>query len=463
MFRRTLFWRLLISLVALTLLFSWLRAQPGFSGALGFVALLLLATGVSVLLARYLARPLDQMRRAAQAQAAGEAQVEWPTPTTQEMRALSNAVQTMALNLQDKLRTIEALHAEQRAIFDSMAEGVLVVDPRERLMDANRAAIQMLGLDLNAARGREVLAVIRNARLGELVRSSLQSKEGVVEGDVLLLGGRERHLQVHGTVLKSGARVKGVLLVLTDVTRIRQLETARREFVANASHELKTPVTAIKGFAETLAGDPLEPEQAQRFTKIIARQAEQLGTLIDDLLELTRLEHDAESAALERQPVDASELAASAVELCGADANQKNITLRVEAAPGLMVSAHPVLLQRALINLIDNAIKYSGPNTDVLVRAERSGGDVCLQVRDQGPGIAPEHHERIFERFYRVDKSRSRKLGGTGLGLSIVKHVMQNHGGRVELSSAPGRGSTFTLRLPAAALSAIQPTPERVQ
>ncbi|HMP77736.1 MAG TPA: ATP-binding protein [Kiritimatiellia bacterium] len=449
MLRRTLFWKLLVSLVGLTLALSWIQANAGLGPITGFLVLVAMATVTSVLLARYLARPLDRMRRAALAQAAGEQHVEWPIPTTREMRALSNAVQTMALNLQDKVRTIEDLLAEQRAIFDGMAEGVIVVDPRERLLDANRAAMQMLAIDLDTARGRDVLELIRNARLGELIRETLRGERAVVEGDMQLLAGRERNLQVHGSALRTAAGVKGALIVLTDVTRLRQLERLQREFVANASHELKTPVTSIKGFAETLAGEDMDPEQARRFTRIILRQADQLGTLIDDLLELTRLEHESGLTAIERSELVAAELLAGVIESCSAEANQKNIQMHARPAEGLRLRAHPVLIQRALVNLLDNAIKYSPPHTAVEVRAESVPGAVCLSVTDQGPGIAPEHQGRIFERFYRVDKSRSRKLGGTGLGLSIVKHVMEAHGGSVSVQSAIGQGSTFTLRLPA--------------
>lgn len=448
MLRHTLFCKLLIALVALTLFLSWIQARAGLSTLGGFVVLVLMATVTSVLLARNLARPLDRMRLAAQAQAAGEPNVEWPIPTTREMRALSNAVQTMAINLQEKIRTIEGLLAEQRAIFDSMAEGMIVVDTRERLLDFNRAAQQMLNIDIQSARGRDVLEVVRNVRLAELIRRTLRSDEAVVEGDVTLLASHERHLQVRGSVLRTGSRIKGALMVLSDVTRLRQLETAQREFVANASHELKTPVTSIKGFAETLTTEEMDSEQARRFTKIIMRQAEHLGTLIDDLLELTRLEHEEGRASIERKPFPLGEVIENAVEVCGPEANQKNIRIEREIAPDIVITAHAVLLQRAVVNLLDNAVKYSPPNTTVRVRVERTDREALIHVIDQGPGIAPEHHARIFERFYRVDKSRSRKLGGTGLGLSIVKHVMSAHGGRVDLVSAIGKGSTFTLRIP---------------
>ncbi len=449
--RRTLFVKLSVALVVLTLLLSWIQTRAALPPLAGFTALVVLATLAAALLARYLARPLDQMRRAALAQAAGEDSVAWPHPTTREMRALSNAVQTMALNLQEKIRVNEGLLAEQRAIFESMAEGVLVVDPGEKLVDVNRAALQMLGVRSGEARGRDMLEVIRNARLADLMRRTLAGREAVVEGDVTLLAGRERHLQVHGSVLRAGPRIKGALLVLTDVTRLRQLETLQREFVANASHELKTPVTSIKGFAETLAGEEVDAEHARRFTRIIARQAEQLGTLVDDLLELTRLEYDGERTPLERRAVEVAPLLDGAMEQCAAEANQKDIRIRAACPPGLRADLHPVLFQRAVANLVDNAVKYSPGHSAVELAAEAVGTDLLVRVSDQGPGIAPEHQERIFERFYRVDKSRSRKLGGTGLGLSIVRHVAHAHGGAVTVESEPGRGSTFRLRVPSCA------------
>ncbi|MCZ7591795.1 MAG: ATP-binding protein [Kiritimatiellae bacterium] len=449
MFRRTLFWKLLLSLVALTLLLS-LTDQLDLSLPVTLLIFLLSAALASALLARYLARPLARMRRAAEAQAAGEQKVEWPAPTTLEMKALSTAVQAMALNLQDKIKTIETLLAEQRTIFESMAEGVLIVDAHERVLDVNRAAIRIFSIEAETVRGRGVLEVVRNARLAELVRRTLAGEGATIEGDVMLLSNGERHLQVHGNLLRDGARVKGAMLVLTDVTRLRQLETMQREFVSSASHELKTPVTSIKGFAETLAAEKdMDPEQAQRFIRIIARQTEQLGSLIDDLMELMRLEYEDERTPLERQNLFLRDLIDGALGLRVVEANQKNIALSTDADRTIRIHAHPVLMQRALINLVDNAIKYSPPNTTVRVHAESMGDTLLIRVSDQGPGIAPEHQDRIFERFYRVDKSRSRKLGGTGLGLSIVKHIVEAHGGTVALVSAPERGCTFTITLPA--------------
>lgn len=448
MFGRTLFWKLLFSLVALTLLLSLTdRLDLPLPGTL--LIFLLAAVVASFLLSRYLARPLARMRTAAEAQAAGGQRVEWPAPTTVEMKALSTAVQAMALNLQDKIKTIESLLDEQRTIFDSMSEGILVVDARERVVDVNRAAIRMLSIEEQAVRGRDILEAVRNARLAELIRQTLRGEGATVEGDVLLLSSGERHLQVHGNLLRDGTRIKGAMLVLSDVTRLRQIETMQREFISSASHELKTPVTSIKGFAETLAAESeLDTEQARRFIRIIARQTDQLGSLIDDLMELMRLEYEGERTPLERQILFLRDVIDGALAMRSVEANQKNIALSTDADRATRINVHPVLMQRAIVNLVDNAIKYSPPNTAVRVRTENAGGAVLIRVSDQGPGIPPEHRARIFERFYRVDKSRSRKLGGTGLGLSIVKHIVEAHGGTVTLSNAPDQGCTFIISLP---------------
>lgn len=449
MTRRALFWKLLVSLVALTLVLSWIERNAQLPPFVGILALLLLAMLTSALLARYLARPLAQMRRAAQAQAAGKENVQWPAPTTNEMGALSSTVQAMALDLQEKIHTIENLLSDQRAIFDSMAEGVLVVDTQARLLDMNRAAREMLSVTVDEVAGRDVLEVARNARLVELVHGTLADTQHVVESDISLFFEAERHLQIHGSVLRGAGGIKGALLVMTDVTRLRQLETLQREFVSNASHELKTPLTSIRGFAETLAAEKeLDAEQTQRFTRIIARQSEQLSALIDDLMELTRIEYEQERAPLERSLVGIRETINAVLEARAGEANQKNIALSTDADPALQWSVHPVLMQRVLVNLVDNAIKYSSAHTTIAVNAEADGDEVRVSVRDQGMGIAPEHQRLVFERFYRVDKSRSRKLGGTGLGLSIVKHIVEVHGGRVTLVSSPGQGSAFTIHLP---------------
>ena len=255
----------------------------------------------------------------------------------------------------------------------------------------------------------------------------------------------------------------GAVVVLNDVTRLKRLEAVRRDFVANVSHELKTPVTSIKGFAETLLDGALDdPEAARRFLRIIAGQADRLNAIIEDLLALSTLEAGQERpSARSRRPTSATSCSV-AVEVVRAQGGRPSASRSRRTAPGEVFAAiNPPLLEQAVVNLIDNAVKYSPEGSDGRRAASKSGPTRSSSAsRDDGPGIAREHLPRLFERFYRVDKARSRDLGGTGLGLAIVKHIAQVHGGRVSVESALGRGSTFT-HAPAARLTAARPTPRR--
>lgn len=414
------------------------------------VALVVLGAAIplSVWWSWQLSRPLQAMRRVAHDLAEGRAEAEdWPQPDTRETAALADALRRMSNRLRDKIADVEELLAEQKTVLASMVDGVLMVDREARVVDLNRAAATWFGVHPAEARGRNVVEVVRHPRLHELVQRTLAGP-GSVEGHLVLHGPREVQVQVHGAPVANGTGRVAAVLVLTDVTRLREMEKSHRDFVANASHELKTPVTAIKGFAENLAGDDLEPAQMKKFAGIVARQADQLTALIEDLLELTRLEHQREDGSLEREPIALAEILGAAVETCAVEAREKGMLIRVKCPDTLEADLHGSLFQRAVTNLIDNAIKYSPAQTAVDVVAEDEGDRLVVKVSDQGPGIAPEHQARIFERFYRVDKSRSRKLGGTGLGLSIVRHAAEAHGGQVTVESVPGQGSTFVLRIP---------------
>jgi len=260
-------------------------------------------------------------------------------------------------------------------------------------------------------------------------------------------------LNMRATALKdvAGNRV-GTLLVLSDVTLLRRLETVRQDFVANVSHELRTPVTSVKGFAETLLdGAMRDPETAERFLKIIVRQANQLELIIRDLLELSRLEQNS-SQSLDRQPMPVAGVLKSAIELCQTRADDRGVKLCLSCASELTAVMHAGLMEQAVVNLIDNAIKYGAgaESARVDIEAVKEGASVVrITVRDYGPGIEHKHLDRLFERFYRVDKGRSRELGGTGLGLAIVKHIVLLHSGTVAVESELGSGAAFTIRLPA--------------
>jgi two-component system phosphate regulon sensor histidine kinase PhoR len=336
-----------------------------------------------------------------------------------------------------------------------MVEGVLAVDTEKHVISLNQAAARLLGTRLEQVQGRLLQEGIRHAELQRFVVAALSS-ERPVEGCMLLHPLSDRLVQATGTPLRDGrGRVLGAVIVLNDISRLRQLENLRRDFAANVSHELKTPITSIKGFVETLLDGGLHnPQDAQRFLQIVLRQADRLNAIIDDLLVLARIEKESETGDISLSPGRLLEVLQAALHEFEAKAAERQIALKLHCDPSLGAHINPALLQQAVMNLLDNAIKYSDPGGSVELVGEKRQDRVLISVRDQGCGIAPEHHARLFERFYRVDKARSRKLGGTGLGLAIVKHIVLAHGGEVTVQSAPGRGSTFTISLPACTLPA---------
>jgi two-component system phosphate regulon sensor histidine kinase PhoR len=306
-----------------------------------------------------------------------------------------------------------------------------------------------LGLDQNHVQGRRLQEVIRNADLTRFISRALAGQEPV-EADVLLHGGRQRVMQARGSALHDmDGRAIGAVVVLNDVTDFRRLEDIRRDFVANVSHELKTPVTSIKGFVETLLdGAMRDAGDAERFLRIIARQADRLHAIIEDLLSLSRIEQSEDADTIVLEPTPLSGVLESAMSACHAGAVDRQIAVALECEPLLTARINPLLFEQAVVNLLDNGIKYSDPGQPVSMVARSVNGEVTVSVADRGVGIAQEHLSRIFERFYRVDRARSRKLGGTGLGLAIVKHIVQAHHGRVTVDSTLGVGTTFTIHLP---------------
>jgi two-component system phosphate regulon sensor histidine kinase PhoR len=420
---------------------------------IGGVVVSLLAALVSLAIARRIGRPLRDLREGVARFERDGLGYRLPISTLEEVGSVAEVMNEMAERLDDRIRTEVRQLNEQDAVFSSMVEGIVVIDGSGRVAKINRAAAGFLDVDPDAALGRDIREVVRSRYLQEFVSKTLAATEPV-EGDVVIRGrGGDRYLQAHGTFLRDGEGKRiGAVIVLNDVTRLQRLESVRRDFVANVSHELKTPITSIKGFIETLRdGAVRNPADAQKFLEIVAKQADRMNSIIEDLLLLSRVEQDAREAkvVLERAPVRGAIL--EAVEVIQPKARAKGIAVDVRCPEGLAARVNTALLEQAIINLVDNAIKYSEPGCPVGVEAEERGGEVVISVRDRGCGIAPEHLPRIFERFYRVDKARSRTLGGTGLGLSIVKHIVQAHDGTVSVESTPGEGSTFSIHLPAAA------------
>jgi len=421
---------------------------------LGFLVWAAAALAAGLAVASRLARPVADLSMAAARLADGDVSAPIPAAESAELAELADAITSLREQLVERGLTIGRQGSQQEAVLGSMIEGVLAIDARQRVVGINRAAAELLAVDSDRAIRRPLQEVVRNPDLRRFALRAIDCREPV-EDDLLLRGGRDRTIRLRGTALRDLSGEGGAVIVLNDVTAMQRLENVRRDFVANVSHELKTPIASIKGFVETLldgAGD--DPADQRRFLNIIARQADRLASIIEDLLALSRIEQSEGTGNLPRESVLLADLLSAVTVDCLPRASDRSIQLDVSCDPHIEAEINAPLLEQALINLVDNAIKYSDPGRTIWitvgvepVETERSGA-VVITVRDEGCGIDAEHLPRLFERFYRVDKARSRKLGGTGLGLSIVKHIVQAHGGTVAVESEPGVGSTFTIRLP---------------
>jgi two-component system, OmpR family, phosphate regulon sensor histidine kinase PhoR len=411
----------------------------------------ILAAVIGFFVARGISGQMRDIKAGAERLAAGDFSSKLYVPRVEEFASVAESINRMAEELDDKLRTLTHERNEREAVLTSMVEGVLAVDTDERVIAVNAAAAKLLDTDPAAAEGKAIQEIVRNPDLQHVVAETLDGHRPVEADIVIRVGAEDRNLQANGTLLHGdgGGADVGAVVVLNDVTRLKRLEAVRRDFVANVSHELKTPVTSIKGFAETLEDGALDdPETARRFVRIIAGQADRLNSIIEDLLALSTLEQSGDSPLLQLEETDLCDVVAVALGVCGPKAEARRITLREECPGHVVARVSPPLLEQAVVNLVDNAVKYSAEGSEVEVTLAESRDEIVVGVHDQGQGIPREHLPRLFERFYRVDKARSRDLGGTGLGLAIVKHIAQIHGGRVSVDSIVGQGSTFRIHLP---------------
>jgi two-component system phosphate regulon sensor histidine kinase PhoR len=354
----------------------------------------------------------------------------------------------MSDELQTQLEQLRERGDQLAVVLGGMVEGVIAVDRQAKVMFANRAAGRLFDFRSEQARGRPLLTLVRDETLHQAFRRAIDSGE-VVNAEIQRFSPARSALAVHATPL-SGSPCPGVVLVLYDLTQLRRLESIREEFVANVSHELKTPLSSIKAYAETLrTGAINDQDHNLEFVKRIEDQAERLHQLILDLIRLARIESGEE--AYEVANVDVQEAVTGCLAEYGPAAAARQIELIADPPEeSLVIRADDEALRQILDNLLSNALKYVPERGRVTVRWRRQQSDVLIEVIDTGIGIEDVHLDRIFERFYRVDKARSRELGGTGLGLSIVKHLAQFFGGSVGVSSRVGQGSTFWVKLPLA-------------
>ncbi len=424
------------------------------------MALLCVVVGASLWLWRF-DRSMRDVVRSARELARGNLSATVNARGPLHLTALSDALNVMAVQLEDRLSAVVEQRNTTGAILSSMVEGVLALDLDERIISINRAGTEMLRVVPEQIVGRSIQESIRNTTLHSLVGQTLELG-GATQGETTLRGRHEseadRYVQVQTAPLKDshGHRL-GVLMVLHDVTELRRLESVRRDFVANVSHEVKTPVAAVKAAVETMLDNPeMHGPQAEWCLKIVQRQAGRLEAIVEDLLTLARIEQQQGEllAEIEAQPL--APLVFAALQTCQSKADERLIKIVNRVPAYLTAQVNGPLLEQALINLIDNAVKYSEPKTTVTLDGLREGDEVVLAVRDQGRGIEPQHLTRVFERFYRTDRARSREMGGTGLGLAIVKHAAETLHGRVSVDSRPGHGSVFRIHLiPAVDLPAL--------
>ena len=360
------------------------------------------------------------------------------------------ALETIFAHRQELERQIAGRESGTQTILGAMQDGLLVVDARSRIMLMNRPFEKLFELR-DPAVGVPLIEAVRHATLDELIVETLRTGE-VMRSELSVADSRthsERHIEVSAVpIKKADDEMSGAVVLFHDITELKQLDQIRREFVANVSHELRTPLSILRGYIEVLVDEPeTSREELARILSIMERHSKRLQRLVDDLLSLAQLESS--RATLELSDVRVDELFNNLIRDWKEKLAAKNLKVIVDLTPeAFTLHADGTRLEEVLYNLLDNAVKFSRENGQIHLRATRSGSDMVLSVTDSGLGIGKEHLPRIFERFYRADKARSRELGGTGLGLAIVKHIAQLHGGRVEAESELGRGTTIRVVLP---------------
>jgi two-component system phosphate regulon sensor histidine kinase PhoR len=416
----------------------------------GGAVALVVALGIGLFVAGRVTRPVVEMEDVARQMSEGNFRVRASVRSPDEIGTLGRSLNVMAGRLREKIDDLEREQAKATAILDAMVEGVIATDGHDHIILLNERARGIFGLGQTRVERRPLLEVIRNVDLHGLLSESRAAADGlVVSREIKLPEPSERVLQVHAVPLRFTGDEPGVVIILHDITELRRLEQVRTEFVANVSHELRTPLTAIQGYLETLLDGALEePQHARKFLEIVFRHTERLGRLTDDLTDLSNIELGRISLRIE--PADLTEVTESALAIIQPRAGSGRVT--VEAS--LPVDMPDVLADRdrlaqILINLVDNAVKYTPAGGHVWVEAQRlPSGMVEVAVRDTGVGIPKADLPRLTERFYRVDKARSRELGGTGLGLAIVKHLVLAHGGELGIESELWKGTTVRFTLP---------------
>lgn len=416
--------------------------------ALVLVVLLILLSGFFS--THHFIEPLVKMTEMAEAMAGGDFSRRLKLKRRDEIGRLARSFNQMAENSCQRISTIDFDRKKLNAMLSAMSEGVIAVDRQERIIHINQAAASLLEITVKESLGQHIWEVSRFQKLINLIARVDQEATEIKETVTISHGLRERIIEMHATPLENNQEEKvGAMVVMLDISELRHLETVRRDFVINASHELKTPITAVRALTETMIDDyqGMDDNTRLSFLSKINNQSLRLTAIIVDLMALSRFEQEETGAV--RDLIELGRIVDDVAVALTQAAENKQIIMQV-SKPDTSVSVHgdEEALHQAITNLLDNAIKYTPAGGRVELSLLSDAKEARITVEDSGIGIEPEDRERIFERFYRVDKARSRELGGTGLGLSIVRHIVRNHQGRIEVTSLPGSGSTFTIILP---------------
>ena len=405
-----------------------------------------LAFVLGSLLTSSIIKPINKIIQVSRKYSSGDFSQKIYHDSRDEIGELVDNLNKMAFDIEEKIKDISSQSQQLKAVFNSMIEGVILTDRLGQIISINQAIEKIFAVTREGVEGKIFLEAIRNNDIAEIINSIINS-EKPVSREIALNFPVQRIFEVNATPIFYNHSISGSLLVIHDMTEIRRLETMRRDFVANVSHELKTPLTSIKGFVETLLGGALEDKENNRnFLKIIQDHADRLDNLVDDLLSLSHLE--SKGMAINKKDFDLSSQVREAISGFKSQIKNKGIEVINQLPQELVVYADKNRIEQVLVNLIDNAIKFNKDKGYIKIFDQLSSGEIKVIIEDSGMGIPQRDISRIFERFYRVDKARSRELGGTGLGLSIVKHIVELHGGSVGVDSTEGLGSKFWFILP---------------
>ncbi|AMA73960.1 MULTISPECIES: two-component system histidine kinase PnpS [Aneurinibacillus] len=409
---------------------------------------LLLFGFISTRITKSITQPIEEITRVARCITRKEFKNRIRTNAKGEIGQLAQAINFMAVSLEQQMSAIRENEKRLESILNNMFSGMMLISDTRRIAMMNTAAEQLLGYNAKDFLGHIHTEVGKNSGLSQLIDRCLETGEKIRE-EIHVYYPEEHIIDVNlGAYTNEEGEIKGVIVLLHDITAIRRLEKMRSEFVANVSHELKTPITSIKGFTETLLDGALEdPDISRSFLTIINEESDRLNRLITDILDLSKIEQ--KKMLLKIEELNFSKLIKETVRIVREEARAKNIAIYLPTEENITLEADRDRLQQIVLNLVSNAITYTPENGEVTITlCEREDKSVEMIVADTGIGIPPEHLPRIFERFYRVDKARSRESGGTGLGLAIVKHLVESHHGTIHVESQEGKGTTFTVILP---------------